>query len=233
MPIKKCFLSTVFLGAIFFGSYIKAFFELVKKDTRVGCFYLIFLACKHFHGTTQSGSKRHPWNFRVFRTRTKGAWVQCAKRVILPHKFPSFVLARGDTLSPLGLEDLQTDNSVQTTLKNVTSLQQPQGWDQGFEKGPFSRFPSALHPKQSLPDNTEISFFLWIKPPLQEKYANARRGCLVWSYSQPAIFTVWLAGQTLYCLTWRPAFQFNIFHSSDSQLPGPATVSKRVSFSHN
>lgn len=107
----------------------------------------------------------------------------------LPHKFPSFVLAKGDTLSPLGLEDLETDNSVQTTLKNITWREQPQGWDPGFEKGPF-RFPSALHPEQSLPDNTEISSFLWIKPPLQEKYANAIHGSLVWGYSHPAIFSL-------------------------------------------
>lgn len=106
----------------------------------------------------------------------------------LPHKLPSFVLAKGDTLCPLGLEALQTDNRVQTSLKNITLVEQPQGWDQGFEKGPFSRFPSALHPEQSLRDNTEISSFLWIKPPLQEKYANAIRGSLIWGYSHPAIF---------------------------------------------
>lgn len=46
---------------------------------------------------------------------------------LLPHKLLSFVLAKGDTLSPLGLEDLQTDSSVQTSLKNITSLKQPQG----------------------------------------------------------------------------------------------------------
>ena len=45
----------------------------------------------------------------------------------LPHKFPSFVLAKGDTWSPLGLEDLPTDNSVQTTLENITLREQPQG----------------------------------------------------------------------------------------------------------
>lgn len=97
---------------------------------------------------------------------------------------------RGDTLSPLGLEDLQTDNSVQTSLKNITLVEQPQGWDQGFEKGPFSRFPSALHPEQSPSDNTEISFFLWIKPLLQENYANAIHGSLLGGYSCPAIFSL-------------------------------------------
>lgn len=45
----------------------------------------------------------------------------------LLHKLPSFVLAKGDTLSPLGLEDLQTDNSVQTSRKNITLVEQPQG----------------------------------------------------------------------------------------------------------
>lgn len=152
----------------------------------------------------------------------------------LPHKLPSFVLAKGDTLCPLGLEALQTDNRVQTSLKNITLVEQPQGWDQGFEKGPFSRFPSALHPEQSLRDNTEISSFLWIKPPLQEKYANAIRDSLIWGYSHPAIFfSVWLTRQTIHCLTQRPAFQFNIFHSSDSQFPGLATASKRGAFSRN
>lgn len=107
----------------------------------------------------------------------------------LPHKFPSFVPQRGILWALWVLEDLQTDNSVETPLKNITLLEQPQGWDQGFEKGPFSRFPSALHPEQSLPDNTEVSFFLWIKLPLQEKYANAIHGSLVWGYSHPAIFS--------------------------------------------
>lgn len=96
----------------------------------------------------------------------------------LPHKFPSFVLIKGDTLSPSGLEDLQTDNSVQTPLKNVTLLEQPQGCEQGFEKGPFNSSP-APRPEQSLPDNAEISLFLWIKPPSREKNANARRDSLV------------------------------------------------------
>lgn len=149
-----------------------------------------FLACKHFYGTTQSGQlERHPWNFRVFCARTKGAWVQFATWVISTTQIPFFCAAKGILWALWVLEDLQTDNSVETPLKNITLLEQPQGWDQGFEKGPFSRFPSALHPEQSLPDNTEVSFFLWIKLPLQEKYANAIHGSLVWGYSHPAIFS--------------------------------------------
>lgn len=151
----------------------------------------------------------------------------------LPHKFPSFVLAKGDTPSPLGFEDLETYNSVQTTLENITLWEQPQGWDQAFEKGPFSRSPSALHPEQSLPDNTEISFFLWIKLPLQEKYANAGHGSPITGYSQQLCFLCLAPRRTIHCLTRSPPFRSNIFHGSDSQLPGPATASKRASLSRN
>lgn len=151
-----------------------------------------FLACKHFYGTTQSVQlERHPWNFRVFCARTK----RCLGSVCNMSRFyhiNSLLLCwqRGILWALWVLEDLQTDNSVETPLKNITLLEQPQGWDQGFEKGPFSRFPSALHPEQSLPNNTEVSFFLWIELPLQEKYANAIRGSLVCSYSHPTIFSL-------------------------------------------
>lgn len=59
--------------------------------------------------------------------RTKGAGFSLQEESFLPQKFPSFVLAKGGHFEPLGLEDLQTYNSVQTTLKNITLREQPQG----------------------------------------------------------------------------------------------------------
>lgn len=64
--------------------------------------------------------------------KNKGAWVQAATRTIFTTQIPPspFFPAgrRGEeTLSPLGLEDLQTDNGVQTALKNITSLEQRLG----------------------------------------------------------------------------------------------------------
>ena len=196
-----------------------AFFELSKKDKRgVGfslfsslqtllCYDSLSLAWKDILGTSE---------YFVQEQKVFGFSLQ--HESFLPHKFPSFVLPKDDTLSPLGLEDLQTHNSVQTVLRNITLVEQPQGWDQGFEKDPFSRFLFALHPEQSLPDNTEI-FFLWIKPPLQEKYANAIHGSLIPGYSHPAIFSLALGRPSTAWLG--RMFWFNILHSSDSQLPGP------------
>lgn len=235
MTITNCICHFFFLWTSFSGNYIKAFVEVAKKDTSTGWFYLVFASVQTLLWCDSLSVARKDTlgtsEYSVQEQRVLGFSLQ--HESFLPHKFPSFVLAKGDTLSPLGLEDLQTDNSVQTTLENITLREQPQGWDQGFEKGSFSRFPSALHPEQSLPDNTEISFFLWIKPPWQEKYANAICGSPVKGYSRRLSFLCLALRQTIYPLTWSPAFQFNIFHCSDSQLPGPATASKRGSFSRN
>lgn len=113
-----------------------------QTQVRVGFVSLVFRPANTFMvRLTQSSSKRHPWNFRVFCARTKGAWVQFATRVISTTQIPFFCAGKGgDTLSPLGLEDLQTDNSVQTSPKNITSVEPPQGWDQGFEKAPSAAF---------------------------------------------------------------------------------------------
>lgn len=68
------------------------------------------------------------FSFSVLCVRTKGIGFKLQQEPFSPHKFPFFsLLVGGETLSPLGLEDLQTDNSVQTALKNLTSLEQPQG----------------------------------------------------------------------------------------------------------
>lgn len=198
-------------GAICFGDMLRRSLRWQRK-TQVWVGFTLFSSLQTllWYDSLSVARKDILGTSEYFVQEQRGLGFSLQHESFLPHKFSSFVLAKGDTLSPSGLEDLQTDNSVQTTLKNITLLEQPQGWDQGFEKGPF-RFPSALHPEQSLPDNTEISFFLWIKPPLQEKYANAIRGSLVWGYSPPAIFALFgFPGRpsSAWC---RPAFQFTSF----------------------
>lgn len=119
---------TFFWSHLFWGNYIKASLSWQRK-TQVWAGFSLFsslqtllwcdslsLAQKDILGTSE-----------YFAQEQKVLGFSLQHESLLPHKFPSFVLAKGDTLSPLGLEDLQTDNSVQTPLKNITLLEQPQG----------------------------------------------------------------------------------------------------------
>lgn len=92
--------------------------------------FALFVDCKEvMEGPIWLGPKRDSQCFSVLCMRTKGLGFRLQQESFSPHKFPFFfsLLVGGETLSPLGLEDLQTDNGVQTALKNITSLEQPQG----------------------------------------------------------------------------------------------------------
>lgn len=101
---------------------------LAKKDLSVGWFCLV---CGQ-----QRGDGWGPFSLALKGTlsaseysayKQRGLGFRLQHGPFSPHKFPSFVLVEEDTLSPLGLEGLQTHNSVQTAHKNLTSLEQPQG----------------------------------------------------------------------------------------------------------
>lgn len=140
---------------------------------------------------TQSGSKRHPWNFRVFCARTKGAWVQFATRVIPTTQIPSFCAGKGgDTLSPLGLEDLQTDSSVQTSLKNITSVEQPQGWDQGFEKAPSAVFLLLFALNKACLTMLKTPSFFGLNPLCRKSMQMLNVASLSEGYSHPAMLSL-------------------------------------------
>lgn len=123
---QSCFLSVAFLEPSFLGSALGPPLSW-QRQTQAQVGLASFSSLERLLQTCLPGSKRHPQNFRGFCRRTKGARFSLQHESFLPHKFPSFVLAKGDILSLLGLEDLQTDNSVQTALKNITLLGQPQG----------------------------------------------------------------------------------------------------------
>lgn len=179
---------------------------------------------------TQSGAKRHLWNFRAFCARTKGAWVQFATRVISTTQIPFFCAGKGgDTLSPLGLEDLQTDDSVQTSLKNITSVEQPQGWDHGFEKAPSAAFLLLLTLNKACLTMLKTSSFFGLNPLCRKSMQMLNVASLSEATLIQLCFLCLLSGQTIHCMTRRLAFQFPILHSPHSRLPGP----KGGSFTHS
>lgn len=102
---------------------------LAKKDLSEGWFCLVCGQQGSVEGPIWLGPKRDSRCFGVLCVRTKGLGFRLQHEPFSPHKFPFFLplLVGGETLSPMGLEDLQTDNGVQTALKNITSLEQPQG----------------------------------------------------------------------------------------------------------
>lgn len=91
-------------------------FSLFSSLQTLLCYDSLGLARKDILGTSE---------YFVQEQKVLGFSLQ--HKSFLPHEFPSFVPAKEDTLSPLGLEDLQTHNSVQTALKNITLVEQPQG----------------------------------------------------------------------------------------------------------
>lgn len=227
---QNCFLSVAYFEE---GSRFLVSQELLcagKKGLSVGWFCLV-CGQQRRHGGAHSA-----WPlqcFRVFCLRTEGLGCRLQHRPSSPHSFPFLVLVEGEALRPLSLEDLQTDNGEQTALENITSLEQPQGWAQGLEKGLLSWFPSALHPEQRQTHNTKISS-LWIKTPLQENMQMAQRPLFEPVLTEVSFFLCLAPPADPALPDWRPAFQFCIFDTSDSQTPGlPATSSKRGSFSPN
>lgn len=117
-----------FFEPSFLGNYVKEFFELAKKDTvSVGFTLFSSLQTLLWCDSLSVARKDILGTSEYFAQEQRVLGFSLQHESFLPHKFPSFVLAKGDTLSPSGLEDLQTDNSVQTTLKNITLLEQPQG----------------------------------------------------------------------------------------------------------
>ena len=108
---------TSFLSAIFFfkpfffsGDCIKAFIEFAKekKKTQV---WVGFTSSASLQTLLQCDSLRVAQKdilgtseYSVQEQRVLGFILQ--HESFLPHKFPSFVLAKGDTPSPLGFEDL-------------------------------------------------------------------------------------------------------------------------------
>lgn len=143
-PIKTFFFLCHIFWAIFFGELHEGLLWAGKERHKCGLvLFPLFssLQTLSWYDSLSLARKDILGNFRVFCARTKGAWVQFATRVISTTQIPFFCAGKGgDTWSPLGLEDLQTDNSVQTSLKNITSVEQPQGWDQGFERAPSAAF---------------------------------------------------------------------------------------------
>lgn len=230
---QKSLLSATHLGTIFFGTYTKASFGAVDKRNKLSLVLPCFLAGKHFMvWLTQPGSKRHPWNFRTVQKQSVvGLGLQ--HESFLPHKFLSFMLVKGDTLSPLGLEDLQRHNSVQTTLKNITLLEQLQGWDQGFEKGPFSRFLLLFTQNKACLTILKCPSFSGLNPLCRKSMQMLYRVPLsVATLIQLSFFCLAHPTQHLPPARDQPS-NATIFHSSESYLHIPAAAPKKGSFSHN
>lgn len=80
----------------------------LQRTTRVQVSFTCFPACKDSICLQKS-----TWGFRVFLYKNKGCLGWVCNPVTFATQFPSFVLAKGETWSPLVLKDLQADNGVQ------------------------------------------------------------------------------------------------------------------------
>lgn len=117
-----------------------------------------------------------------------------------PHKFPSFVHVEEDTLSPWGPEGLQTDNGMQTALKNKLHWDNLKAAPQALRRASTPDLPLLLNLNKAQPTRLKSSF-LWIKLPLQGKYANATQAPCLRPLLPKYLFSVWIPPATLHCPT--------------------------------